>query len=124
MSTARRTSLPVTIIAALSGLLALLLWAALAATVFRACSSSDAAGNGLAQVYAVVNIFALWLALLVLTIVAVARGGGASWMKAPAVILCAASCAACIGALQLLSARGDARRQVAAGPCRSWHRRC
>ena len=29
-------------------------------------------------------------------------------MKAAAVILCAASCAACIGALQLLSARGDA----------------
>jgi hypothetical protein len=107
MSTARRTSPPVLIIAALSGLLALLLWAALAATVFN-LHSSDAAGNGLAQVYAVVNTFALWLALLVLTIVAVARGGGAGWMKAGAMILCVASCAACIGALQLLTARGDA----------------
>jgi len=105
MSTGRSGSPAETIFAGLAVVLALLLWAALIAT-FLNLHSSDAAGNGLAQVYAVFNIAALWAVLLVLVIIAMTRAGGPGWMKVAALLLCAASCAAAIGALQLATARG------------------
>ena len=52
----------------------LLLWALQLVTV-ASLGQSDAAGNGLAQAYAAIQMIALWLLLMVLTILAAAKGG-------------------------------------------------
>ena len=51
----------------------LLLWALQVATV-ASLGQSDAAGNGLAQAYAAIQMIVLWLLLMVLTILAAAKG--------------------------------------------------
>jgi len=55
------------------GIVILLLWALHLATV-ASLGGSDAAGNGLAQAYAAILMIALWLLLMVLTILAAAKG--------------------------------------------------
>jgi hypothetical protein len=97
-----------TILAAIPAVLAVFLWAALIAILLN-LHSSDPAGNGLAQVYAVVTVFALWALLLVIVVIAVAAGPGPGWMKAGAVLLCLLSCAAALAALELMSQRGSHR---------------
>jgi hypothetical protein len=96
-----------TILAAIPALLAVLLWAALVAT-FLNLHSSDAAGNGLAQVYAVVNIVALWAVLLIVVVIGMASDGGPGWMKASAVLLTLFSGAAAMAALVLMTDRAGA----------------
>lgn len=96
-----------TILAALAALLAVLLWAALVAT-FLNLRSNDAAGNGLAQVYAVVNIVALWAVLLIVVAIGMASDGGPRWMKASAVLLTLFSGAAAMAALVLMTDRAGA----------------
>ena len=96
-----------TILAAIPALLAVLLWAALVATFFN-LHSSDAAGNGLAQVYAVVNIVALWAVLLIVVVIGMASDGGPGWMKASAVLLTLFSGAAAMAALVLMTDRAGA----------------
>ena len=94
-----------TILAAIPAVLAVFLWAALIAILLN-LHSSDPAGNGLAQVYAVVTIAALWASLLVIVTIAVATGVGPGWMKTGAVLLCLLSGAAALAALELMSQRG------------------
>ena len=96
-----------TILAAIPALLAVLLWAALVAT-FLNLHSSDAAGNGLAQVYAVVNIVALWAMLLIVVIIGMSSDGGPAWIKTGAVLLTILSGAAAMAALVLLTDRSGA----------------
>jgi hypothetical protein len=115
-STTPRKPPIVTLLALIPAALAALLWLALVATLVN-LHSSDAAGNGLAQVYAVVNIVALWALLLVTVIIAMAGDGGPGWMKACAALLTLASAAAAIAAFTLLTGRGhDGVRWVAIVP--------
>jgi hypothetical protein len=115
-SIAPRKSLTVTVLALVPAALAALLWIALVATLLN-LHSSDAAGNGLAQVYAVVNIVALWALLLVCVIIAMAGEGGPGWMKACAALLTLLSGAAAIAAFTLLTDRhADAARWVIVVP--------
>jgi hypothetical protein len=115
-STTPRKPSTVTLLALIPAALAALLWLALVATLLN-LHSSDAAGNGLAQVYAVVNIVALWALLLVTVIIAMAGEGGPGWMKAGAALLTLLSGAAAIAAFTLLTGRGqDAMRWVAIVP--------
>jgi hypothetical protein len=101
-----------TILAAIPAVLAVLLWVTLMATLLN-LRSNDAAGNGLAQVYAVVNIVALWALLLTVVIIGVSNDGGPGWMKAGAFFLCLASGAAATAAFTLLTERNaDAVRWV------------
>src|SRR3954463_15177738 len=51
----------------------LLLWALHLATV-ASLGRSDAAGNGIGQAYAAIQMIVLWLLLMVLTILAAAKG--------------------------------------------------
>jgi hypothetical protein len=115
-STTARKPRTVTLLALVPVALATLLWLALTATLLN-LHSSDAAGNGLAQVYAVVNIVALWALLLICVIIAMAGEGGPGWMKAGAALLTLLSGAAAIAAFTLLTSRGhDAVRWVVIVP--------
>jgi hypothetical protein len=115
-STTPRKRPTVTLLALVPVALATLLWIALTATMLN-LHSSDAAGNGLAQVYAVVNIVALWALLLIAIIIAMAGEGGPGWMKACAALLTLLSGAAAIAAFTLLTSRGhDAVRWVVIVP--------
>lgn len=105
-----------TLFATIPALLAVLLWVTLVATLLN-LHGNDAAGNGLAQVYAVVNIVALWAVLLVIVIIGVSNDGGPGWMKAGAFFLCLASGAAATAAFTLLTERHeDAVRWVIVVP--------
>ena len=68
---------PVAAIAAgiVLSIVTLLLWGLLLATV-ASLGRSDAAGNGLSQAYAAIQLIVLWLLLTVLTIFAGAKGEG------------------------------------------------
>src|SRR5215218_9667514 len=64
----------------------LLLWALQLVTV-ASLGRSDAAGNGLAQAYAAIQIIVLWLLLMVLTIVAAAKGAAPDAAKFAALVI-------------------------------------
>jgi hypothetical protein len=82
--------------------LALLIWAVALATLAD-LAGSDAAGNGLAQAYAAVEIVTLWLLLAGLAILAAVKGAFTNPARLAALILIPASAVAALIALGLLS---------------------
>jgi len=82
-------------------ILALLLWCGLTATLFS-LNSSDAAGNGLSQAFAILMIFALW-GLLALALLLIGRQGTMpAWVGVYALFLLPLSCAASVASVELL----------------------
>ena len=80
----------------------LLLWALQLVTV-ASLGQSDAAGNGLAQAYAAIQMVVLWLLLMVLTILAAAKGGAPGPANFAALVLVPASGLAAWAAADLLA---------------------
>src|SRR6185436_6642140 len=68
----------------------LLLWGLQLATV-ASLGRSDAAGNGLGQAYAAIQLIVLWLLLTVLTILACAKGKGPGAARVAALVIVPAS---------------------------------
>ena len=68
----------------------LLLWGLQLATV-ASLGRSDAAGNGLGQAYAAIQLIVLWLLLMVLTILACAKGKGPGAARIAALVIVPAS---------------------------------
>ena len=87
---------------AIIGLLAALVWVVQLATLSD-LSGSDAAGNGLAQGFAMLEIFLLWGLLAVLVIISAVAGTLPLPAVLPGVVLLPLSCAAAMAALDLLS---------------------
>ena len=96
------------IVTAILTFVALFLWAALLATC-GTFTASDAAGNGLAEVWAVFSSFCLWASLAVILIIAGIKGRMAGRSIASAVVLVPASCAAAIAAIEILQYAGESR---------------
>jgi hypothetical protein len=71
-------------------IVALLLWGLQLATV-ASLGRSDPAGNGLGQAYAAIQLIVLWLLLMVLTILAGAKGKGPGAAKVAALVIVPAS---------------------------------
>jgi hypothetical protein len=78
-------------------------WAGLVANIFS-LHKSDAAGNGLAKVFAVFLAIGLWALLALLTLAAGISGEMPMWAGGCAVLLIPASGAAALGAIHVLSA--------------------
>jgi hypothetical protein len=91
--------------------LALLLYAGMMGSV-TSLHASDAAGNGLAEVYAVFLAIALWLALAVILVIAGINGEMPGWAAGSALVLHPVSCAAAIAAISLLSENASAEWPV------------
>ena len=68
------------------GIAILLLWGLQLATVVN-LGSSDAAGNGLAQAYAAIQMIILWVLLMVLTVLAAAKGAAPKPVVAAALVI-------------------------------------
>jgi hypothetical protein len=96
------------ILLAILTFVALFLWAALLATC-GTLTASDAAGNGLSEVWAVLNSFCLWTVLTIILIVSGIRGRMAAWSIGCAVLLVPASCAASVAAVEILKESGAGR---------------
>lgn len=79
-----------------------LLWAITLATLSD-LSGSDAAGNGLAQAFAAIELFVLWALLAILTIVAAIKGAMPPVAKLAALVLVPATGVAAFVAQNLLS---------------------
>jgi hypothetical protein len=88
--------------------IALLLWVFLVATV-ATLTTSDPAGNGLAEVYAVFTSFGLWALLAVILIIAGIRGGMSARSIVCAVILLPGSCVAAFAAIEILKDASGSR---------------
>lgn len=101
-SSPKKPSVAVFVLALILGALALLLWLQTVGLLSE-LSSSDAAGNGMAQGFAAIGIILLWLALGVLAIIAYAKGSMPGWAALAALVLIPVSCAASFGALDLLT---------------------
>jgi hypothetical protein len=87
---------------AVIGLLAAFVWVVQLATLSD-LSGSDAAGNGLAQAFAMLEILLLWGLLAVLVIIAGVAGALPLAAVLPGVVLLPLSCAAAMQAMVLLS---------------------
>jgi len=87
-STPAAIKLPVGAIAAgiVLSIITLLLWGLHLATV-ASLGRSDAAGNGLGQAYAAIQLIALWSLLTVLTILAGAKGNGPGAARVAAIVI-------------------------------------
>jgi hypothetical protein len=88
--------------------IALLLWVFLVATV-ASLTTSDPAGNGLAEVYAVFTSFGLWALLAVILIIAGIRGAMSARSIVCAVILLPGSCVATFAAIETLKDASGSR---------------
>ena len=84
------------------GIVILLLWA-LQLVTMASLGQSDAAGNGLARAYAAIQMVVLWLLLMVLTILAGARGAAPRAAKIAALVIVPASGFVTAAAADLLS---------------------
>ena len=80
----------------------LLLWGLQLATV-ASLGRSDAAGNGLGQAYAAIQMIALWLLLMVLTILAAAKGAAPRPLVVAALVIVPASGLVASAAADLLA---------------------
>lgn len=82
-----------------------LLWIIIAPNL-AGLSNSDPAGNAMAQGFAGLGLILLWILLLILTLIAVAKGTMPPWARS-VVLLVPASGAAALAALELLSRPGN-----------------
>ena len=89
-------------VAAAVSVLALLVYAAMIATLTE-LSSSDAAGNAYAQAYGAIEIIFLWILLGALALIAAVKGEMPKWASPAAAILVPASGFVAFAALGLLS---------------------
>jgi hypothetical protein len=89
------------VLAALCGLL----WMVIAPSL-AGLSSSDPAGNAMAQGFAGLGLILLWILLSILALIAAAKGTMPSWAR-PALLLVPASGVAAFTALELLSRPGN-----------------
>ncbi len=85
--------------------LSFFLWIGVSANL-TTMNQSDAAGNALAQAFAVLLIIGLWILLAILTIMAAVQGGMPRWAVVIALIGVAASGAAAVAIESLLEGRG------------------
>jgi hypothetical protein len=97
-----------TILVSLLTLLALLVWVFLVATT-ATLTSSDAAGNGYAEYYAVFTSIGLWLLLAAILAIAGVRGGMSVRAIVCGVVLLPGSCAAAIAAVEILKHASESR---------------
>ena len=88
---------------------AFLLWAALVANV-TTMSSSDPAGRGLAMVYAVGTVIALWVTLAALLVALATRSGMPPGSKLAALVLLPLTAAGTLAAVNLLASSGTSSR--------------
>jgi hypothetical protein len=97
-----------TLVSSALTVIALSLWVFLVATVAN-LTTSDPAGNGLAEVYAVFTSFGLWALLALILIIAGIRGAMSARSIVCAVVLLPGSCIAAFAAIQILKDASGSR---------------